>query len=84
LIEFPQRRPQSDICHHQKPAELQVGSMHDKDLAQTEPTLRWPDFGRTTLNDKGRQRKTLRAILAGQPPCAQVAGTRGTAYGTEG
>jgi hypothetical protein len=58
--------------------------MHDEDLAQTEPTLRCPDFGRTTLNNKGRQRKTLRAILAGQQPCAQVAGTRGTVYGSEG
>jgi hypothetical protein len=58
--------------------------MHDEDLARTEPKLRWPDFGRTTLNNKERQRKPLRAILAGQPPCVQVTGTRGTVYGSEG
>jgi hypothetical protein len=42
--------------------------------------LRWPDFGRTTLSNKEGQRKPVTAIPAGQPPSAQVAGTRGTIY----
>jgi len=36
----------------------------------------WPDFGRTTMNNNGRRRESVRAGLAGQPPSAQVAGRR--------
>jgi len=58
--------------------------MHDEDLAQTEPTLRWPDFGRTILQNNGSRCQSAQTVLAGQPPSAQVAGTRGTIYGSEG
>ncbi len=46
-------------------------------------TPRWPDFGRMTLSDNERQRKPLRAVLAGQPPSAQVTDARGTVYGSD-
>ena len=46
--------------------------------------LWWPDFGRTTLQKKERQREPMSTIVAGQLPSAQVAGTRGTVYGPEG
>jgi len=47
-------------------------------VASARPTLRWPDFGLTTLNNNRRQRKALRAILAGHPEDAQLAGIRDT------
>src|SRR5215469_3096035 len=36
------------------------------------PTLGWPDFGRITLQNKGRCRKPLRTFRAGQPANVQV------------
>ncbi len=36
-----------------------------------------------TLSDNERQRKPLRAVLAGQPPSAQVTDARGTVYGSD-
>src|SRR5215469_14873465 len=45
---------------------------------------RWPDFGLTTLHNKGRQRESARTILAGQLPNAQVADMRRTIYGSDG
>ena len=47
------------------------------------PTRRWPDFGRTALHNDARRREPVRAILAGQPPSAQVAGMSGTIYGSD-
>jgi hypothetical protein len=44
---------------------------------------RWPDFGRTRLSNDGRRREPMRAIRADQPPSAQVAGPRGTVYGSD-
>lgn len=45
--------------------------------------MSWPDFGRTTLQTKERRREPVSSILAGQSPCAQVVGTRGTVYGSD-
>jgi len=53
-------------------------------MARAWPTLRWPDFGRTTLQNNARRRQPVRTILAGQPSTAQVADPRGTVYGSEG
>jgi len=47
-------------------------------------TPRWPDFGRMTLSDNERQRKPLRAVLAGRQASVQVTDTRDTVYGSEG
>jgi hypothetical protein len=44
----------------------------------------WSDFGHTTMSNNGRQREPLSTILAGQPLSAQVAGARGTVYGSDG
>jgi hypothetical protein len=48
------------------------------------PKVNWPDFGRMTLQNKEGRREPVRSILAGQPANAQVAGMRGTVYGSEG
>src|SRR5689334_7380798 len=55
----------------------------ERSSSQRQPTLRWPDFGRTTLNNGGRRCEPMGAMRAGQLPNAQVACARGTVYGTD-